>query len=268
MEKMELARKVLENIIDRDFSVRYSCSEGGACGGGWDSDSDIFSLEREEILYLLSQKMKNNELFENIVLKPIDLDEQLCDIAQDYAWPDGCSHYALSVIPYGLDDLVDKINAFKGDNDEEKKEIEKALDEIKDGNYTFLFRSESDGYEFGEDDVTLELEAEDVLGLLYYETDKDEFFEKYKVDQLDEDFLRDSADDQDALSDPLDDFSYSWNSEEYENFIDGWCYILNGILDSSITEDNVEFHLKYFDKYEDYIYDGDIKYWLENYEEE
>ena len=85
MERMELARQALKNITNRDFSVSYSCSEGGACGGGWDSDSDIFSLEREEILYLLSQNMKNNELFENIVLKPIDLDEQLCDIAKDCA---------------------------------------------------------------------------------------------------------------------------------------------------------------------------------------
>ena len=172
------------------------------------------------------------------------------------------------MIPYDFDELVEKINAFNGDNDEEKKEIEKALDEIKDGNYTFLFSSESNGYEFGEDDVTLELAAEDVLGLLYYETDNYELFKKCQVSQLDEEFLNDTAHDQDALSNPLDNFSYGWESEVYENFIGGWCYILNGILNGSITEDNVEFYLKYFDKYEDYLYDGDIEYWIENYEEE
>ena len=87
MKKIELARKVLNRIDSTDFICNLSAYENGACGGSWDGQED-FSLSKEELLYLIKERVNNRSLFNGIRVKKIDIQTCLLELATACAFPD------------------------------------------------------------------------------------------------------------------------------------------------------------------------------------
>lgn len=88
MEKIELARKALLDTIGTGVSFPCSLSGygGGACGDGYTSDDEELYLNREELLYLISD---GSEVFNGLEVKKVNVEERLCGMAEEACWPDG-----------------------------------------------------------------------------------------------------------------------------------------------------------------------------------
>ena len=84
MKTNGLTKKALEHIHEECFRCTLRAYEGGACGGGWDGDGDLF-LSRAQILYLLFNEADVN----GEITEAVDVYDLIADMAHEGSWPDG-----------------------------------------------------------------------------------------------------------------------------------------------------------------------------------
>lgn len=86
MTNQELAKKVLAKEKSRVFPCYLSVSEGGPCSGGWEDDSEIL-VPKRHLLYLLKKETElPSELFDGLIVKEVDLDKRMEQMACDAAF--------------------------------------------------------------------------------------------------------------------------------------------------------------------------------------
>lgn len=256
MTNIELARKALKFIKQTDFKCLVSASEGGQCGEGWCDDAEL-TLSVPEIMYLLSNKVDNTELFKNVELKEIDLDCVIANVAYEAACPEGGPQaYLKDIIASELSDLDEMMTGFEdnGSEEDDLQEIREELADLQDGDYTFNFdiKDAFGGY-YIEEDVKhgIELTADQARGILFSE-DRALFFEGLSYnDSIDECTIEDKATEL-GFAENYDYFSYSGHCDDIESYLEAWSTLLNMILDGDIAEDSLSGWLEYFDNSDNY----------------
>lgn len=269
MTPFELAKKALKNIGHHSFPCNIYASEGGACGYGWDDIGEL-ELWPDQIRYLLSERIDNNELFKELGLEEVDVDDILTEMAKDGAWPDGgASGSVKNTIPDELSGLEEELDSlFYHDNNDAAtiNGIREKLLAIKDGDYTFHFNvtDPEDTYYFSEDaEVEIHLTAKEVLGLINGQYALEMYFDDIDgIDDniLDDDFLNDKAAEMDIAS-GYDNFTYRGGSEALDGFLNAWVCIIKKILSGEITEDTLPSWTAFFDDPDNF--DDDICFWHE-----
>lgn len=73
-KRIQLAKKALALIQDKDFECALSAYGGGACGEGW-SDTDTLYLTAEEIRGLILCNLKDEILFSGLKTAVINWDD-------------------------------------------------------------------------------------------------------------------------------------------------------------------------------------------------
>ena len=265
MTNRELAKNVLNNIQDESFRLDVSASTGGRCCDGWGDSLDL-DLSRPQLLYLVHQRNRNDYLFEGLTLEEVDVDAIINDMTKEAAWPDGGPAATVNdVIPNELSKLSEELESLYDSDKETVNEIRKKLHEVSDGQYTFYFTVEASGYYFTEDaEESVELTAEEALGLLRGKYDMPEVFDGICNIKYDEYLVNRKADEL-GFADDYDYFSYGGECEQLEAYLNAWDYIIDSILDDEIPEDLLDSWLEYFDDTDNYEYE--IVEWYEEREE-
>lgn len=263
MNRLELAKSVINSICDMTFTCNVWASTGGACGDGWDDCPDL-DVSKEEILYLISND-SDSELFEGVKTAEIDLDSRFADLAYEGAWPDGGPTARVKhPIPNELEELSEKISELDINDTAAVRAIMQELISIKEGEYTFTFDivDGSHTYYFTEDSQEkLHLNIDQALGLLWGRHQLDELFRAICEEELDEDDINDWAYDAN-IADMSDNFQYGGSCEELDGYILAMGTLLEKILDGSITEENLAEWMEYFE--DNYNFDEDIEEWYNN----
>lgn len=262
MTHLELAQKALEHVKNTTFPVYIYASEGGSCGGGFDDNLEL-ELSRAELLYLIHKSVGNDAPFQDQEEKETDVSAQIAEMAYESAWPDSAPAACVSdTIPDELWEIAEELESLDTDDMESIEEIQEELRTLSAGKYTFTFSIESDGFCLAEDiSDTLELTANEVLGLLYDRYNYPEVFEAFHVAPLDEDFVNEKAE-QLELETDYDPYNYGGYSDELDNYVDAWSFIINKIYKSELDEDGLNSLLDYFNDTDNW--EGDITSWLEN----
>lgn len=261
MTHLELAQKALEHVENTTFPVYVYASEGGSCGGGYDDTLDL-DLSRAELLYLIHKSVGNDAPFQGQEEKETDVSAQIAEIAYESACPDSePSAYVSDTIPDELWEIAEQLKSLDTDDKASIEEIQEELRTLSAGKYTFTFSIESDGFCLAEAiSDTLELTANEVLGLLYDRYNYPEVFEAFHVAPLDEDFVNEKAEQLELKTD-YDPYNYGGYSDELDNYVDAWSFIINKIYKSELDEDGLNSLLDYFNDKDNW--EGDITSWLQ-----
>lgn len=260
MNRLELAKSVINSIDDMTFTCNVWASTGGACGDGWNDCPDL-EVSKEEILHLISNG-SDSELFKGVQTVKIDLDSKFANLAYEGAWPDGGPTARVKhPIPKELEELSNRISELDSDDKEAARTLMQELISIKEGEYTFIFdiMDGSHTYYFAEcSEKKLYLNIDEALGLLWGYHQIDELFCAICVKELDEDDINDWADDAN-IADMSDNLQYGGSCEELDGYIQAMGTLLDKILDGSITEENLAEWMEYFD--DNNNFDEDIEEW-------
>ncbi len=259
MTNFELVKQSLKNIKDKYFTCHVYASSGGACGDGWDGDTDI-ELTAPQILFLLKDRIADNSVLQGLEMEDPNIEKMLSEEAKAGAWPDGgAKAYVNEVIPDELEWLADILEELDPEDEQSVDDVRVELQSVADGKYTFHFSISADGYMFDEDVVDeVELTAEEALGLLYGQFYMPEVFEGICDDMFDEDLINDKYDEMGVVDDYVH-FTYWGKCESLEFFLDAWAYIIDHILSGDISETELPLWLEYFNDPENY--DCSIEYW-------
>lgn len=265
MDKIALAKKALESVHGMSFNCMVGCYEGGACGNDYTDYYDL-DLNREQILYLIHCPQWD-EVFDGLKMEPASVEDTLNKAAYECSWPDGGPRASVNeIIPEELKELSEKFNELDVEETAAVEEIRLQLKGIQDGEYTFRFDVYG-GYDycFAEDTPEkLKLTGDEVRALLRCEHDIPEAFDGICSETLGEDFINKKAEEAD-FADDYDNYSYSYNCDELDNYIDAWQTIITKILSGDIDENNLGRWLKYFDDKENFessidIWESDLEY--------
>ena len=265
MTNLELAKKALARLKGGEFNLIVRASEGGACGYGYDGEDSV-ELYQDQIAFLLKDRVSDRRVFDGIKMEEVNLDAIFEEKAREDAWPDGdeIRAYVNDSIPEELDDLSYELSELDTEDEEALGRMREQLMAITDGEYTFYFTLKKDGdYYLGEhEEAQLSLTANEVLGLLYGSYDMKEVFEGICDQRLDEDYINDKVEEEGIFNEEDDDYydgySYSGESQQLDNYLDSWVYLLNNILSGNITEEQLDSWLRYFDEKD---YSWKIEFW-------
>ncbi len=248
MEKIKLAKKVLKNLTTESFTIDASAYEGGAAGDGW-CDGIDFTLSKANMVYLLKQRINNDNLFKGMKEEEIDLDHEILEAVKEAAWPDGGARASLiSPIPNELDELAAKLEKLDMNDEEAVKAIREKLLKVAAGEYTFSFNIvTSDSFYLSEDvKEHISLTAPQALGLLYNVRPSQKVFQGFEVESVNEYTIENLAE-QMGFAEDYDYYSYGGECVAMDNYIDAWTDLIEGILAGDITEDNLDSWMEYFD---------------------
>lgn len=249
MTQIELAKETLKRIDSRTFTCYLYATTCGPCADGYDSDAEI-ELSKEEILYLLRDRMANRTLFRDIKTVKVNLEKIYAEMAIEAAWPDGGpGAHVDDVIPDELKGLSEKLAELDESDANAISVLKHELSGISDGDYTFHF-AVVDGsytYYFAEDvEETIYLKRNEVLQLLHGRYSSNVVLKGLCKKTLDEDFINGKAETL-GFAEDYDNFYYDGPSESLESFLGAWEYIIDGILSGDITEETLPEWLDYFD---------------------
>ena len=264
MTTLELERKALDIIDDSTFRCGVYASEGGKCSDGWGDSLDL-ELTKAELLYLIKERVSNDDAFEGMATESVNVEEIIDDMTCEAAWPDGGPTASVnSVIPKEMKSLSGEIDELNMDDPDSVSAMRDRLKSIKGGEYTFSF-TVTDGdrmYYFTEDaEETINLTADQIIGLLWGHHGIDELFDGLCEKPLDEELINDKADEK-GFACNYDYFSYGGESEELEGFLNAWETLFDKIEEGIVTEDTLEKWLEYFDDSDNYEYG--IEEWYED----
>lgn len=252
MKAIALAKRTLARIGDEYFRLNVSASTGGKCSDGW-GDSLELALSKGAILYLLKQRIGNDDLFQELSLEEIDIDSVIYDMTMEAAWPDGGPSASVNdIIPNELSELSGELELLDESDEEAVMAVREKLKQVSDGKYTFSFTVEASDYYFTEGaEEAIELTAKEALGILHGHHGMDEIFEGICEESYDEDFINDKADELGFASD-YDTFSYGSDCEQLDAYLSAWEYIIDSILFGGISEEDIDSWLEYFDDSNNY----------------
>ena len=261
MTKLELAKSVVNSIEDMTFNCHVWASSGGKCCDGWDDCLDL-ELSKEGILYLLSSEFSAEGLFDDISMAEVDVDSIITDLAYEGAWPDGGpSARVKHPIPEELKDLSQRISELDINDPISTKNIISELKSIKEDKYTFVFDVVDGGhtYYFAEDyPAKINLDTKEAIGLLWGYHKIDNLFKGLCDEPLGESDINEWAG-YDNIASNCDYFGYGGSCERLEQYIASMCTVLEKIFDGSITEENLDDWMEYFE--DSWNFDYDIEEW-------
>lgn len=260
MTQLELAKSVINSLDGKTFNCNVWASTGGKCADGWGDCLDL-EVSKEELLYLISNNISIDRLFDGIETKIIDIESTITDLAYMGAWPEGGPEACVQEqIPDELYDLSTKIAELNGQGKQDVCSIKELLKTITDGEYTFTFDVFDGGntFSFAEDyKVKIKLTTDQAIGLLCDYHNLTDF--GYEL--LGKDFIDDIAVNM-GIADRCDYFGYGGSCDEIENYIDSICCVLKNIIEGKITEENLEGWMEYFEDRWNFEYH--IEEWHEN----
>ncbi|MGM9832339.1 MAG: hypothetical protein ACI31A_01455 [Candidatus Limisoma sp.] len=269
MTNIQLAKKVLENIKDKSFSLGVYSTTGGKCCDSWGDYLDLY-LSREQLLYLINKYNGYDELFEGLSLKEVDVDSIIYNMSLEAAWPDGGPSATVNdVIPDELSELSNELESLDTTDVEAIESIRNKLLQVTDSRYTFHFTVEANDYYFTEDaEEGIDLSAKEALGLLYGKHNKKEVFDGICKKSYDKNLINSKAEEL-GFANNYDNLIYGVNNECLEAYLNAMEYILDAIMSGEITDENLGTWLEYFDDSNNYEYN--IIDWYkdrEDYEDE
>ncbi len=264
MNNIELAKKALESVDDMSFNCYLYASTGGTCSSGWDDNRELY-LSASELLYLISRGFsKQKELFENLDMTEVDVEEKINELAHEGAFPEGGAYASVNgVVPDELEDLGEMLENY---DEDAADEIRQRLEDITDGEFTFYFTiKDSFDYVFEEDaEEPISLTAGQVRGLLNGEYGNDELFQDLDCEEADEDLINDKAEEL-GFAEEYNTFSVGGDCEELDTYLESWETLIEKILAGEVDEDSLDNWLKYFDDSDNYSEGSDdIESWYDD----
>lgn len=261
MTNLELARKALNELADESFLINVS-TYSGKCDA-WSSDEmdddSYVDISREAMLRTLSGTSfgkKHPEIFEGLELGDVTAETELSYEAFGIAFPVDSPYATVGehgTVPEELLDLAERLSATKNSLEPISDELKKQILEIKDSEYTFHFTITSGGYEFDSDvEEKISLTASQARGLLYaYLEEDDDLFKGIDYEHFGwdvEEFIDNKAEEKGfAVDSAIDYMSLDYDCPQFDDYLNQWLHLLDGIMDGSVTEENLDSYMPIVD---------------------
>ena len=84
MTQKQLAKKALKRVEDSSFDIEVFVSNNPRCGGGFDDCLEL-ELSKEQLLYLISERNSEYDIFKGLEIEPFDLDALIKEMTMDAA---------------------------------------------------------------------------------------------------------------------------------------------------------------------------------------
>ena len=260
MTQKQLAKKALKRVEDSSFDIEVFVSNNPRCGGGFDDCLEL-ELSKEQLLYLISERNSEYDIFKGLKIEPFDLDALIKEMTMDAAWPEGGPSAEVNdVIPKELSELSEELGGLDKADEEAVRAMKEKLHQVSEGKYTFSFTVSASDYVYEEDaEESIELTEQEALGLLHGKHELEEVFGDICEKSYDAKLINSKANEL-GFAENYDDFFYSSDNEKLDGYLNAWDYILEAIMSEEIDEDDLDAWLDYFDDSENFV--SDIEEWF------
>lgn len=268
MKQIELVRKVLSEIKGGEFNCHFYAIERGVPSENLCYSERLY-ISAEDIRYLIKKRFNNDVLFEGLKVGFCDMEEEIKEIIPEDAWPQAGPrarvHY---IVPMEHEELLNDLYGLNEEDDDAVEEMRERVKMVCDGDYTFGFDivDGTGDYEVAIDlEKKINLSRKEVLGLLKGECNASKVFDGICDEAFDEELIEAKAEDL-GFASKYNRYCYGGESQTLEHCVNAWLNIIESIFDGDVSEDNVDYWLKYFDDPDNFY--GDLYEWHENKEEE